>query len=446
MPTGPRVRANNVYGIISDNPLTSIATTMNSSGLIMLPTVAAAHSIIVLDPKRMFGEPEIVLVTAHTIFATSATITRGQFGTTARSHPVNTSWAHVPITADYVEVVTSSTHPSDPYQGQIIFEFDTKDFKGWDGSTWSDLGGGGTSIIQQAAEPGAPVTDMLWLDTDEGAATGLSSILAYAEATANQNFTTLVDLTGLTINFTVPSGRRVRLSGRVYLSSTVSNDSVAAYISEGATNYQIADVHIVSTGRGYVCEFSTVETFSAGAHIINLRAERTLGSGTITSNASTTAPAYILAEDITGTLWPAGQSIGAGTIASEQWTDFIPTLTQSVTLTKTVTYARYIRVGRIVTAQVFMTITSAGTAGNPILVGLPPIPPVTADVGPSSAIGSFCYTDTGTVVYSGTGNFNNATTVAGQAHNQVAFIGQAPSFAAANTDIVSYVITYEAAS
>lgn len=53
------------------------------------------------------------------------------------------------------------------------------------------------------------------------------------------------------------------------------------------------------------------------------------------------------------------------------WTTYTPTFTQSATITKTVNYAGYIRVGRMVKGTFHMTASSAGTAANIIQVGLP---------------------------------------------------------------------------
>ncbi|HKZ19275.1 MAG TPA: hypothetical protein VJQ57_04125, partial [Acidimicrobiia bacterium] len=92
MPSGPRIRTDNVFGTTTDNPLTAGATTMNSAGLANLAAVSSAHAIIVLDPLRADGAPEIVVVTAHTGSATSATITRGAYGTSAREHASGTLW------------------------------------------------------------------------------------------------------------------------------------------------------------------------------------------------------------------------------------------------------------------------------------------------------------------------------------------------------------------
>lgn len=140
MPSGPRIRGNNSFGVTTDNPLTAGALTFNSAALPTLPAVTAAHAVVVLDSKRVFGEPEIVIVTSHAALATVATITRGAYGTVARSHPQGTVWGHVPIDEDYIEILTSSTRPTDPYRGQAIFETDTNKYVGRSTTdAWTDI-------------------------------------------------------------------------------------------------------------------------------------------------------------------------------------------------------------------------------------------------------------------------------------------------------------------
>lgn len=134
MPSGPRIRTDNVFGTVSDNPLTNSATTLNSAGLANLAAVSSAHAILVLDPLRSAGAPEVVIVTAHTGSATSATVTRGAYGTSARQHAQGTLWVHAPTVEDTIRIVTSSTRPSDPYRGQLIFETDTNSYVGRDTS------------------------------------------------------------------------------------------------------------------------------------------------------------------------------------------------------------------------------------------------------------------------------------------------------------------------
>lgn len=108
-----RVRTDNVFGTITDNPLTNVATTMNSAGLANLAAVSSAEAFVVLDPNRVSGAPEIVVVTAHTGSATSATIVRGQFGTTARQHASGTGWVHAPIASNATTYVTAADDQGD---------------------------------------------------------------------------------------------------------------------------------------------------------------------------------------------------------------------------------------------------------------------------------------------------------------------------------------------
>jgi hypothetical protein len=108
-----RIRTNNVFGTTTDNPLTAGATTMNSAGLANLAVVSSAEAIIILDPNRVNGAPEHVVVTAHAGSATSATIVRGQFGTTARSHPLGTEWVHGPIASNATTFVTAADDQGD---------------------------------------------------------------------------------------------------------------------------------------------------------------------------------------------------------------------------------------------------------------------------------------------------------------------------------------------
>jgi hypothetical protein len=68
----------------------------------------------------------------------------------------------------------------------------------------------------------------------------------------------------------------------------------------------------------------------------------------------------------------AGQVLTAAELnAAGTWNDYTPTWTQSATITKTVDWARYTQFNKLVIASIKMTATSAGTADNRILVGLP---------------------------------------------------------------------------
>jgi len=97
-----RLRTNFLTGAIDTADLTSTSTTMNSAGLAAAPVVDTTnHLPIVFDPAGSSGTPEIAYITAHTAGATSATIVRGQEGSTARAVVQGTKWANGPTVRDF---------------------------------------------------------------------------------------------------------------------------------------------------------------------------------------------------------------------------------------------------------------------------------------------------------------------------------------------------------
>lgn len=77
------------------------------------------------------------------------------------------------------------------------------------------------------------------------------------------------------------------------------------------------------------------------------------------------AGARVRASDFSS-IWPIGTD----------GTSYVPTLTQGVAVTFTTEFAVYVRVGGWVLANVSLSPTSAGTAGQPLVIGLPPVAPL----------------------------------------------------------------------
>lgn len=128
------------------------------------------------------------------------------------------------------------------------------------------------------------------------------------------------------------------------------------------------------------------------------------------------------------------------------WTSYTPSLTQSGAVTKTDTYAKYQRVGRLITAQCFLTVTGSGTANNPVVIGLPVQAASTTGNHP---VGTMFIFDNGTAWYHGVCLLASTTTVRGIANADNVYLGQTGGdFAAAlaATDVVGITVTYEAAS
>lgn len=128
------------------------------------------------------------------------------------------------------------------------------------------------------------------------------------------------------------------------------------------------------------------------------------------------------------------------------WTSFTPTLTQSATVTKTVTSATYMRVGRTIFVEYRLTVTGTGTAANAVLVGLP----VTARGGTGTIAGSgSIYDSSANLSYKGLAEFASTSTVRFlPTETTVANFLGVTSFTAAlaSGDVVAGFLIYEAAS
>jgi hypothetical protein len=103
-----RLRYDSFFGTITNNPLTIGGVTLTSAELATFPVVTApGYTVVILDPEKDAGEPEIVWITAHSSNSTSATILRGQEGSMARQHLQDTIWSHGPTAQDFI---TSYVH------------------------------------------------------------------------------------------------------------------------------------------------------------------------------------------------------------------------------------------------------------------------------------------------------------------------------------------------
>lgn len=67
-------------------------------------------------------------------------------------------------------------------------------------------------------------------------------------------------------------------------------------------------------------------------------------------------------------------------LAPSAWSTWTPTITQGVAVTKTVTYGKYIQIGKLVVAICNLAITSNGSVGSAILLSYPVTPAVTGNM------------------------------------------------------------------
>jgi hypothetical protein len=126
--------------------------------------------------------------------------------------------------------------------------------------------------------------------------------VAYAQVTANQTpFTTVADVTGLSVTFTAVSGRNYRTTVFLELTDTVSGDLIIAYLTTGAGTQLVRSPFVsygVSTAASSALSFSFNSSTLSGSTTHKVRLERNVGTGTVGTVASATSPAYIMVEDL----------------------------------------------------------------------------------------------------------------------------------------------------
>lgn len=306
--------------------------------------------------------------------------------------------------------------------------------------------GSGTADLN-GASPGYPI----WLLAEDitpalNPSTGSpGSTLGYAEATVDQGtLTTEVDLIGLTSTITVPAGRRLRISLKTEVRGT-ANDVYVYNIKEGATVLQRMTGRLPSASSETV-NAAVIVTPTAGTHTYKASASLATGTGII-NGASTTYPAYLLIEDITGSVWPAGSSVTPGMIASEPWVDWVPT----TNLTGgTLNFAKYVRTGRKISYRFKYTLAGAGV-GAFVSITLPAQVHADYAIGANGVLGQAALTlASGT--YLGDAAYNTATSiflrvgVATGSYVNVANVTSTVPAVWASGDSIFVSGTYEAAS
>jgi hypothetical protein len=129
------------------------------------------------------------------------------------------------------------------------------------------------------------------------------------------------------------------------------------------------------------------------------------------------------------------------------WGTFTSTVTQAGGPgVATADECEWTRTGRHVVGGGRLTITSIiSAAANPIQLGTSGLPAVSGTLGTHN-VGTFIYQDTGTRLYQGSLYMTSAGVMTMATTDQVALLGQAPSFAAAATDIIWLNLNYRAST
>jgi hypothetical protein len=162
------------------------------------------------------------------------------------------------------------------------------------------------------------------------------------------------------------------------------------------------------------------------------------------------SPALVNGDDPTGSAGVASSAARSDHdhgFAATAWTSYTPTLTQSGAVTKTVSYAKYMQIGKTVIVGVYLRVTGAGTGATAVSVGLPVAAAFTSFAIPVG-VGQVFDQSAG-INYPGILSITAATTASFVPSAQTAtngFLGTTIFTAAlANLDEIGFSCTYEAA-
>lgn len=152
----------------------------------------------------------------------------------------------------------------------------------------------------------------------------------------NTNVTTEpTDVPGMAVTFTVPAGRRIRVTAKQHLASTVAGDRVTIRVAEGGTELNAVFLTMGLANAGEDLYVSHVLTPAAGTHTYKLQGGRSAGTGTVTTYTSPPIDSnYLLVEDITGNPAPYNPaSVPAGALAYAEFATNQAGITTEVDIT-----------------------------------------------------------------------------------------------------------------
>lgn len=158
-------------------------------------------------------------------------------------------------------------------EGMLCWLQDTNTYEYYTGSAWR------------------PITEL-------GAGTGAE--LGYAEITANTSeITTLADVAGVSITFTLAVPRKVRITASAIIFSGTAGDTFLLNITDGASaiqSYSGVRTCDVANNEKRV-EFSVRKSLSAATYTFKLRCTCATSVGTTVIHASSSNPCWIQAID-----------------------------------------------------------------------------------------------------------------------------------------------------
>jgi hypothetical protein len=141
------------------------------------------------------------------------------------------------------------------------------------------------------------------LDALDAAVASLPGEIAYNEIVATSAaFTTIADIAGLSVSFTLLSTRTVRIDVFAIVQSNTAADRIQLTLADASNNV----LQVTGDLPPIPAANSSVEglilwrkSLPAGSYTYKVRANRQAGTGTCVVNAAATRPAFIQALDVT---------------------------------------------------------------------------------------------------------------------------------------------------
>lgn len=143
----------------------------------------------------------------------------------------------------------------------------------------------------------------------------------------------------------------------------------------------------------------------------------------------------------------AGQILTAATMNSigAAWETYVPVFkTGATTRTTTVAYARFCQIQKLITVQVELVCTEAGTANAALSISLPTTLTYAKPASGFATVGTFTIQDTGTAFYAGAATLG-ANIIQGLGQSSTDNMGaNSPALTIAVNDRVSFSVVLEA--
>lgn len=126
-----------------------------------------------------------------------------------------------------------------------------------------------------------------------------------------------------------------------------------------------------------------------------------------------------------------------------RWVTWTPTVTQSSAITITINHAVYLIASDQVDMMLKVTCTSAGVAGNAVIIGNVPAAIGSLYTDDNAVIGTAYVLDAGTTIYTGVlVPVSSAVLFGIRVQGGTNFLGVNPAYTIANTDEISFIASY----